>query len=801
MSSTSTLDIAATLASLSLDQKLSLLAGADLWQTVAYPERGVPALFLADGPHGLRKAAGGESVGLSDALPATCFPTASGLAASWDPALLERVGHAIGVEARAAGVDVVLGPGMNIKRHPLGGRNFEYLSEDPLLSGRLAGAMVRGIQGAGVGACLKHFAVNNHERERMVVDALVDECSLREIYLRGFEIAVRESDPACVMAAYNRVNGTFACEHPWLLTELLRQEWGFSGLVMSDWGAVDDRVAGVAAGLDLEMPGSHGHQEPLLRAALADGRLSVEQIDACVGRLLALQARVQRDAPAKPVDLDAHHALARQAAARCAVLLKNEGDLLPLGGEGSIAVIGALAMEPRYQGAGSSGVNPTRLDSAWDALLDAVGEERLRYAAGYTLDDRVHPQLVEEALAVAAEAELLLVFAGLPPSYESEAFDREHMRLPQAQDLLIDALAATGKPVVLVLANGAPVAMPWIDDVGAVLEGYLGGQAGGSGIVDVITGAVNPSGKLAESFVHRPEDHASHPWFPGDGVQVQHREGLYVGYRWLDTVGLEPLFPFGHGLSYTAFTYRALEIEQDWQKLRVKVEIENTGGRAGAEVVQVYAHALNPGPHRPAQVLSGFGRIELAPGQRGVVAVELDPEALAVWRGGWVLPGGAYELRVGASSRDIRLRAQVEIPGEALSPDSAVPRAYRRPTAPLSVCDQDFEALLGRPLPARRPPRPFHRNSTVGQLRATALGRLLHRVALWRTKAILGVGDDPLLNRLAERALVEIPLRSMVNQAGALSWRGLSALLALLNGRPLRALLRLLRQSPARIAE
>ncbi len=796
-------DLDATIGSLSLDEKLALLAGADMWQTVAFEERGVASLFLADGPHGLRKAAGGDSVGLSDALPATCFPTAAGLAASWDPVLVEEVGRAIGAEAQAMGVDVVLGPGLNIKRHPLGGRNFEYFSEDPLLSGRLAAAMVRGIQSAGVGACLKHFAVNNHEHHRMVVDAQVDQRSLREIYLRGFEIALAESEPATVMASYNRLNGTYACEHPWLLREVLREEWGFEGLVMSDWGAVDDRVAAVAAGLDLEMPGSHGHQEPLLRAALEDGRLSEEQVDACVRRLLELQERVSRGASVA-VNHAAQHAVARKAAGRAAVLLKNEGGLLPLADEGRIAVVGELAMQPRYQGAGSSGVSPTQLVSAWDALVEALGEERLLHVGGYALDGHIHPPLIGEATALAesGEVSLLLVFAGLPPSYESEAFDREHMNLPREQVWLIEALAATDIPVVVVLANGAPVAMPWLDEVEAVLEGYLGGQAGGAGIVDVLTGAVNPSGKLAESFPVKPEDMASHPWFPGDGQTVQHREGIYVGYRWLDTAGVEPLFPFGHGLSYTEFVYRSVEMSQDGDAVRLVVEIENSGARAGAEVVQVYGHAEGDGPHRPEQVLLGWARVELQPGERGLVELELSPDRFSLWDPAadrWAVLAGAWELRVGSSSRDIRLRARVELEGVPL--EGSAPPCYRAPSAPFAVSDTAFEALLGRSLPAPSPLRPFHRNSTVGQLRASWVGRLLHRAALWRTKAILGVGDDPLLNRLAERALVEIPLRSLVNQAGATSWRGLAVLLALLNGRPVAALKELFRRGPARIAD
>lgn len=775
----------------SLDEKISLLAGLDFWQTRPLPHRDLPALWLSDGPHGLRKPARGDSPGLTDAQPATCFPTASALASSWDPELLERVGQAIGREARALGVGVVLGPGLNIKRHPCGGRNFEYLSEDPLLSGTLAAAMVRGIQGQGVAACLKHFVANNQESHRMVVDVLVDERSLRELYLRGFEIAVEQGAPLTVMAAYNKVNGRYACEHGELLG-VLRDEWGFDGLVMSDWGAVDDRVAAVAAGCDLEMPTSHGVQEPRLLAAVREGRLPEAAVDRCVQRLLALQALVRCDLPPVQVDHDAHHALAREAAAASCVLLRNEGALLPLDPGTSVAVIGTLAKEPRYQGAGSSGVVPTRLVSAWDALTVAMPEGVLSFSRGYDPAGGAPDQaLVDEALASAAQAEVALVFAGLPPAYESEGFDREHILLPPGQDALIRALAATHQRVVVVLCNGAPVAMPWVDQVGSVLEAYLGGQAAGEGIADVLLGRHVPSARLAESFVHRVEDHASHACFPGDGRQVGYREGLYVGYRWLDSAGIEPLFPFGHGLSYTRFGYHDLRVELDDEGATVHLALSNEGDRAGAEVVQLYLHHPQGRVYRPAQELRAFTRVELDVGERREISLRLERRAFACWcvhEHRWTVEGGPVEFRVGASSRDIRLRARVGVPPDPQPPEAWAPPCYHSPSNPLVPTDTDFARLLGRPLPAPQALRPFHRNSTFGQVRDTSLGGLLYRIALYKAERLLGVDRDPSLGRMAVSAVREMPLRALATTAGLLSWRSLDALLAWLDGRRLEAL-------------
>lgn len=535
---------------LTLEEQVALLSGQDQWQTQALPGRGVPPIHLSDGPHGLRmQPDAGDHLGLSASVPATCFPTAVTLASAWDETLLEEVGRALGAEAAALGVAVVLGPGLNIKRHPLCGRNFEYLSEDPYLSGRLAAAMVRGIQETGVGASLKHLAVNNQEAHRFVVDAVVDERTLREIYLAGFEHAVRTAAPRTVMAAYNRLNGPHGTAHRELLTEILREEWGFDGLVMSDWGATADRVAAVRAGMDLEMPGSRGAYDSDVLAAVRSGDLDPTHVQTSAQRVLDLVAVSPRpgvDEPRLAALADEHDALARRAAAEGTVLLTNDG-VLPLRPGTRVALVGAFAEHPRYQGHGSSHVTPTRLTTALEALRDKGVE--VTYAPGYDPADPVpDARLVAEAVAAARDADVAVVLVGLPGSYESEGFDRDHLRLPPQHDELVRAVAAAAPRTVVALANGSPVLLPWRDDVGAILECYLGGQAGGGALADVLLGDREPGGRLAETFPARLEDVAADPWFPGQPRQVEYREGLFVGYRHHVTAGTEPLFAFGHGL-------------------------------------------------------------------------------------------------------------------------------------------------------------------------------------------------------------------------------------------------------------
>ncbi|KJQ53415.1 glycoside hydrolase family 3 C-terminal domain-containing protein [Microbacterium sp. SA39] len=661
---------------LTLEEKASLTSGADFWTTKGVGRVGIRSVMMTDGPHGLRKQAGGtDHLGLASSVPATCFPPAVGIGSSWDPELIERVGAAIGVEAAIEDVAVVLGPGINIKRSPLCGRNFEYFSEDPIVSGVLGAASVRGVQSQGVGTSLKHFAANNQEFDRMRASSDVDPRPLREIYLRGFERVVKDAAPWTVMCSYNKLNGVWTSENPWLLTSVLRDDWGFDGLVVSDWGAVNDRVAGVAAGLDLEMPASGGRTDAQLVEAVRAGTLDEAVLDTAASRVIDLVRKAgERPAVSAPLDVDAHHTLAREAAGRSIVLLKNHGSLLPLAPEQRVAVIGAFATEPRFQGAGSSLINPTRVDRALDELR-AVGGDNVSHAAGFSVEGgavaasgRSADELRAEAVAVAAAADVAVVFLGLPAAEESEGFDREHIDLPAVQLALLEALVEANPRTVVVLSNGGVVALPFADRVPAIVESWLLGQAGGSAVADVLYGTVNPSGKLTETVPVRLEDNPSFGNFPGEFGHVRYGEGLLVGYRWYDAKGLDVTFPFGHGLSYTTFAYgdATASVEADGD-LRVRVEVTNTGDRDGREVVQVYVAPERSIVQRAPRELKAFASVALAAGETRTVELVVRREDLAYWDvriDRWVVEGGEYRMEVAASSRDIRSSVRVSVVGD-----------------------------------------------------------------------------------------------------------------------------------------
>jgi beta-glucosidase len=690
------IDVQAVLAELTLEEKASLCLGSDFWHTAAVERLGIAKIMVSDGPHGLRAQLDeADHVGLAGSVPATCFPTASALGSSWDPELFGLVGEALAAEARKWGVAVVLGPGINMKRSPLCGRNFEYLSEDPYLAGELSVAMVQGIQRHGVGTSLKHYAVNNQEDDRLRVSAEVDERTLREIYLPAFERVVTGAQPWTVMCAYNKVNGTYASEHHWLLTEILRDEWGFLGAVVSDWGAVHDRVAALRAGLDLEMPPALGYSDAAIVEAVRSGELSEAVVDLAVSRMLRL---VNRAAPALAeggsFDEAEHHALARRAAAESAVLLKNDG-LLPLqpAAGARVAVIGEFARIPRYQGAGSSQVNPTILDVPLEELAAALSAEvKIEFAPGFTIDGSDDDaRLADEAVEAVAGADHVVVFLGLPAAAESEGFDRTHIRLPDTQLGLLDRLAETGKPLIVVLSNGSVVQLStWADRVGAIVECWLSGQAAGGATADVLTGRVNPSGKLAETVPLRLEDNPSYLNFPGDTQVVRYGEGIFIGYRAYDKVEQEVSFPFGHGLSYTTFGLDDLRVEVSGSvgdgdlAATVSVSVTNTGDVAGAEVVQVYVGDVESEVARPVRELKGFAKVRLEPGETKRVVLSLDQRAFSFWSvrwGRWAVEEGEFEVAVGTSSRDLPLRQRVTVDAPSLA-------------APLTV-DSTLEEWLG----------------------------------------------------------------------------------------------------------
>ena len=768
-------------------EKASLCTGRTFWELQGVARFNLPSIWLTDGPHGLRKQQGdSDHIGLSNSVPAICFPTAVGLASSWNRDLLTEMGEALGQACVAEQVSVLLGPGVNIKRSPLCGRNFEYFSEDPYLSGEMGAAWVQGVQGEGVGASLKHYAANNQEGHRMVVDAIIDERTLREIYLPGFEITVRKAQPWTVMCSYNLLNGTYLAENHLLLTRILKEEWGHTGLIVSDWGACNDRVKGIAAGLELEMPGNGGIHTPAVLAALASGELSEAQLDAAAIRVveLILKSRpaLERNAT---YDRDAHHLIARRAAEESCVLLKNAAGLLPLSKQENVAIIGALAATPRFQGSGSSQINPTQLDIPLEEIRNLLAADNPPpFAPGYSLThDDIDQQLIEDALTLARDAGAVVLFAGLPDSYESEGFDRNHMRLPAAQLKLIAAVMRVTDRLVVVLQNGAPVELPFVDQVGALLETYLGGQAGGSAVARVLFGEVNPSGKLAETFPLRLEDAACHDWFPGEPRQVQYREGLWVGYRFFDTSGTTVAFPFGHGLSYTTFTYHRLRVAEtdlppeqvdsdqlgEWDGLTVECDIENTGAVAGYEIAQLYIGADTHSVYRPRRELRGFVKVWLEPGQTHTVVFELGRRGFAYWDKDvhdWTVEAGDYRIEIGASSADLRLSCGLKVlSGTAATPPNPALQTYFEPRK--RVFDTAaFTALLGQPIPKVNPTFPYHPNSTLGEIRGTFIGKKLHKLVLRSVTEMVPDEVDEKLDRILAAMLGEMPLRNLVMLSG-----------------------------------
>jgi beta-glucosidase len=658
--------IQSIIASMTLEEKAALCTGASAWSTTAIERLGVPEMIVSDGPHGIRRVPDIHSIARRS-LPATCFPTASCSASTWDVELMSELGAALAEEAIALNVDVVLGPGVNIKRSPLGGRNFEYFSEDPYLAGELAVSLIKGVQSKGVGTSLKHYAVNNQEFQRFCISAEVNERTLREIYLPAFEKAVKEAQPWTVMCSYNKVNGVLASEHHPLLTKILKDEWGLEGLVVSDWGAVRDRVASLRAGLDLEMPGPQNRRVEAVVEAVRSGELAEAILDEAVRRILRIVFKARETPKGGTLDVDAHHALAHKIAAEGMVLLKNDalgqhGPLLPLKGHRQIAVIGRSAQVAYFQGGGSSHINPTRVDVPFQELQSRAGDAELAYAEGYADDDAFRQDLIDQAVELARSADVALLYVALPPHKESEGYDRTNLDLTPHQVALIQAVAKAQPKTVVVLNNGAPVAMSdWIDAVPAVLEGWMMGQAGGGALADILFGHVNPCGKLAETFPRKLTDTPAYLNWPGGAGKVRYGEGLFVGYRYYDTKEMPVLFPFGHGLSYTTFAYKNAQVSaktfRDVDGLTVTVDVTNTGDMAGKEIVQVYVHDHAAGLMRPEKELKGFAKVALQPGETESVAIKLDFRAFAYYHPEyeqWITEDGDFDILIGASATDIR---------------------------------------------------------------------------------------------------------------------------------------------------
>lgn len=701
---------------LTLEEKCALLSGAETFKTRGMPKHGIPQMWLSDGPHGLRKQAGeSDHLGLNPSVPATCFPTASAVANSWDAALGEEIGAALGEEAAAQEVSVLLGPGLNMKRNPLCGRSFEYFSEDPYLAGKLAAGYIRGIQSKGVAACPKHFAVNSQETRRMASDSIVDERTLREIYLTGFEIAVKEGHPRSIMSSYNLVNGTYANENKHLLMEILRGEWGFDGAVITDWGGSNDHALGVKNGSTLEMPAPGGDSVRELLAAVESGKISESDIDARLSELLPLvfDTKAALDAAPREFDAAAHHALARRAAEESLVLLKNEGSLLPLAAGGKVAVIGDFAKNPRYQGAGSSMVNSTQVDVLLDKLIDSE-LNIIGYQQGFDRHGKPDAALQKSACELAAQTDTVILCMGLDEIAESEGLDRSNLRLAQNQVDLLQAVAAVNPKIVVVLYSGSVVETPWLDNCQALLYAALGGQAGAGAVADALTGKVNPCGKLAETWPLAYADVPSAADFATRRKTVEYREGLYIGYRYFTTAEKAVRFPFGYGMSYTTFAYSDMAADEQG----VSLTVTNTGSVAGTEIVQLYVAKKDSALFRPAKELKGFARVTLAPGEKQRITIMLDDKAFRFWNvkaNRWEIEGGEYELLVGASVEDIRLCEKISVHGTAtVHPYEDVDLDCYYKGNVLHVSDADFEKLLGHPIPNGK--TKIDRNLTLGEL-------------------------------------------------------------------------------------
>lgn len=781
------------LSKLSLEEKVGICSGKDFWNLKAVPQLDIPELMVTDGPHGLRKKnPEGTQGGLSDSVPTTAFPTAATTACSWDPELIYEMGVALGEECLQEKVSVILGPGVNMKRSPLCGRNFEYFSEDPLLAGEIAAGWINGVQSLDVGTSIKHFAANSQETRRMAVDSVMDERTLREIYLPAFEIAVKKAQPWTVMNAYNKLNGTYCSENKHLQEEILRDDWGFKGIVVTDWGAANDRVQGMLNGNELEMPSSGGYNDNKVIAAVKNGTLDEAVVDKRADAMLSFMLRSKAALKdGYTYDKDAHNALAAKIASQSMVLLKNEGGLLPLAADKKIAVIGEMARAPRYQGAGSSLLNPPKLTDAFEGL-EACGI-KASYAPGYDKKkDVISEVMVADARKVAEDADIVLLFIGLTEEYESEGYDRKHMNLPKSHNNLVEEIAKVNENVVVILSGGSPVTMPWLGNVKAVLNGYLGGQASGTAIAEILTGKVNPSGKLAETYPLALEDTPCAKYYPGTELLAEHTESVYIGYRYYDSAKKDVLFPFGFGLSYTNFEYSDLKLSADSIKdtdtLTLTYKIRNAGNVDGAEISQIYVSDKESTIYRPVKELRAFNKVFLKAGEEKEITIELSKRAFAYFNvniNDWHVESGEFDILVGASSRDIRLSATVNVEStvDAVVPDyrQSAPSYYSVDVQ--DIPDSEYEAILGHAIPVRQ------LDTTMKLTFANSLGDAKHTKWGGRINNLINKvmdmafkPDDPNGGMIKAMAL-EIPIKNFITMSmGVFSEDMANGLLLILNG-------------------
>lgn len=779
---------------MTLEEKASLMSGKDFWTTADIERLGIPSMFLADGPHGIRKqAVASDHLGLNESLPATCFPTSATIANSWNPELGEEIGKYLGKEAVAQRVNVLLGPGTNIKRNPLSGRNFEYFSEDPYLSGVMASSYIKGIQSKGISACVKHFAANNQEYRRMVIDTIVDERTLREIYLVPFEMAVKMGKTKTLMSSYNLINGEYSNENTHIMSDILRKEWGYKGVVVTDWGGGNNRVSGLIAGNELEMPTTDGETDLEIIEAVRNGKLDEKILDEAVNRLLTLifETNEAFKEDNQPIDVESHHEMALKAAEESIVLLRNDNALLPLKSSDKIAIIGDFAHRPRYQGAGSSIVNPTKLDDTI-SLINEYNINYLGFAQGYKrYSNKVSKKLVKQAITLANKADIILLYIGLDEFSEIEGLDRSHMKIPQNQIHLLNELKKTGKKIVVILSCGSPVEMNWVEEVDAIVHSYLSGQAGAKAVLNVLTGKVNPAGKLSETYPLVYEDVPSSRYFPGQEVTVEYREGLYIGYRYFDTINLPVRYPFGYGLSYTTFAYSNLQVTDK----EVRFDLKNTGNYDGAEVAQLYIGKKDSQIFRPKKELKGFKKVFLKVGEQKTISIPFDEYSFRYFNpvtNKWEVEGGKYEIYIAASCIDVKLTGTIDVEGTT----EVIP--YNKEELPsyfsgkvTDVSLDEFERLVGRKVPNphfefyKRKRMVITHNTTIAQLRYSKrwVGRLFSGSILFAYKFLKFIGKRKSANTLM-MGMYHQPMRGLSRMSGGIiSWGQLNGLIMMFNGK------------------